>query len=106
MSCIAQAASSETSAIVLPCLPPRGSPLDRWYQHFRNTVVSSYHYFGTAAFGSVVEGRDFRVKGIDNLHVVDASVIPAPTRVNPQCTIIALGHYVGKHLAMQGWRPG
>lgn len=102
LSCIAQAPNSELKAIVLPCLPPRGSSKDHWYKHFRDTAVSSYHYFGTAAFGSVVEGGDFRVKGLDNLHVVDASVFPAPTRVNPQCTIMALGHYAGKRIARGG----
>merc|ERR1712107_906871 len=62
-------------------------------EYFKKTVVSSYHYFGTAAHGSVVEGADFKVKGTDNLHVVDASVIPDPTRVNPQGTIMAMGHH-------------
>lgn len=47
-----------------------GLPMySRAQDHFKNTVVSSYHYFGSAAFGKVVEGHDMKVKGIENLHV-------------------------------------
>eukprot|EP00442_Polarella_glacialis_P045468 CAMPEP_0115135430 /NCGR_PEP_ID=MMETSP0227-20121206/55719_1 /TAXON_ID=89957 /ORGANISM="Polarella glacialis, Strain CCMP 1383" /LENGTH=679 /DNA_ID=CAMNT_0002542163 /DNA_START=63 /DNA_END=2102 /DNA_ORIENTATION=+ len=99
LSCFSETPRSETTSIVLPCLPVSGSSTERYYEYFRNTAVSSYHYFGTAAFGSVVEGIDFKVKGTDNLHVIDASVFPEPTRVNPQGTIMSLGHYVGKQLA-------
>ena len=38
-------------------------------EHFRKSVVSSYHYFGSASFGNVVDGEDLLVKGTDNLHV-------------------------------------
>ena len=38
-------------------------------EYFRKSVVSSYHYFGSASFGKVVEGHDMKVKGIENLHV-------------------------------------
>ena len=37
-------------------------------EHFRKTIVSSYHYFGTASFGKVVEGDTMTVKGTQNLH--------------------------------------
>jgi len=90
---------SEANAIVLPCMPSEDASSRRWDKYFRNTVVSSYHYFGTAAVGSVLESGDFRVKGTRNLHVVDASVFPVPTHVNPQGTIMAVGHYIGKRLA-------
>merc|ERR1712061_78018 len=96
-----------TDSIVLPCLPPADSSTDRWYEYLRNTVVSSYHYFGTAAAGSVVDASDFRVKGTENLHVVDGSILPKVTHVNPQGTIMALGHYAGKRLAAaQGSQDG
>merc|ERR1712061_556059 len=95
-----------TDSIVLPCLPPADSSVDRWYEYLRNTVISSYHYFGTAAAGSVVDASDFRVKGTENLHVVDASVFPKVTHVNPQGTIMALGRYAGKRLAAAQGSPG
>ena len=42
--------------------------------------------------GIGVLGRDFRVRGIDNLRVCDGSVFPAVAGVNPQWTIFALAH--------------
>ena len=70
-------------------------------EHFRNVVVSSYHYFGSASFGKVVDGEDLLVKGTENLHVpwrrraagfstalcsfpevIDASIFPNPTRTS------------------------
>lgn len=104
LSCLGNEGSRDAKAVVLPCLPPDGSDKERYFEYFRNTVVSSYHYFGTAAHGSVVEGADFKVKGTDNLHVVDASVFPDPTRVNPQGTIMAMGHYIASRLANQKTR--
>jgi choline dehydrogenase-like flavoprotein len=39
-----------------------------------------------------VVGADFRVHGVDNLFVCDASVFPASAGVNPQWTVLALAH--------------
>lgn len=99
LSCVQHASSKTAKAVILPCLPRDDASKEDYFDYFRKNVVSSYHYFGTASFGTVVEGTDFRVKGTDNLHVVDASVLPNPTRVNPQGTIMAMGHYVGTKLA-------
>jgi choline dehydrogenase-like flavoprotein len=35
----------------------------------------------------------FRVHGVENLHVCDASVFPTAITVNPQLTVMALAHY-------------
>jgi len=104
LSCITAAGSSDVKSIVLPCLPPDGAARESYVEYFRKNVISSYHYFGSASYGTVVEGGEFKVKGIDNLHIVDASIFPNPTRVNPQGTIMAMGHYVGTRLAKQGRR--
>jgi len=98
LSCVQQASNRTAKAVILPCLPPDGASKEDYFAYFRKNVVSSYHYFGTASYGTVVEGSDFKVKGTENLHVVDASVLPNPTRVNPQGTIMAMGHYVGTKL--------
>lgn len=99
LSCLLDAPNDLTNSVVLPCLPESDSSDEEWERWFRKNVISSYHYFGTAAYGKVVEGADFHVKGIPNLHVVDASIFPNPTRINPQGTIMAMGHYIGKRLA-------
>jgi len=99
LSCMQHASDRTAKAVILPCLPPDGASKEDYFDYFRKNVVSSYHYFGTASYGTVVEGSDFRVNGTENLHVVDASVFPNPTRVNPQGTIMAMGHYVGTKLA-------
>lgn len=102
LSCFFRAMSNEKyTRLTLPCLPsPYDSQMAR-DQYLRDYLVSSYHYFGTAAAGDVVNGKDFSVKGTKGLYVVDASVIPFPTTVNPQGTIMALGHYIGKMLSEQ-----
>ena len=42
-------------------------------------------------------GPDFRVHGMDNLYVCDASVFPTSVGVNPQLTVMALADYAGTH---------
>jgi len=106
LSCMSAADRSDAKAIVLPCLPREGSSREAYVEYFRKNVISSYHYFGSASYGSATEGPDFHVKGVSNVHVVDASVFPHPTKVNPQGTIMAMGHYLGTRLAQQGRRLG
>lgn len=104
LSCFAEMPGQTTPGIVFPCQPAPGSSEARLKEYLANTVVSSYHYFGTAPVGTVLGGPDFLVRGTENLHVVDASVFAKPTRVNPQGTIMAVGHYAGKRLAALGKR--
>jgi choline oxidase len=39
--------------------------------------------------------NSFRVKGVKNLAVVDASVMPQLTRLNPALTVMMTGRYAG-----------
>lgn len=50
---------------------------------------TSYHPAGTCAMGKVVDGH-CRVKGLTNLRVVDASIIPLPLGCHYQATVYAL----------------
>lgn len=82
--------------VSVPCPP---SDESKWGQFLKDNVLSTYHYFGTAAVGSVLEPGSFAVKGTEGLYVADASAIPQATRINPVGTIMSLGHYVGRRLA-------
>jgi choline dehydrogenase-like flavoprotein len=44
-----------------------------------------------------VVDEHFRVHGVRNLHVCDASVFPTAITVNPQLTVMALAHYAAMH---------
>jgi choline dehydrogenase len=62
--------------------------------YIRNTVVTLYHPAGTCAMGedpggSVVD-PELRVRGIDGLRVVDASVMPTLPRGNTNAPVIAI----------------
>merc|ERR1711971_704020 len=69
--------------VTLPCLPQPFFDLAAQEKYLWDITLSSYHYFGTTAVGTVTEGRSLNVKGMSNLHVVDASVFPRPTNINP-----------------------
>ena len=61
------------------------------------------HLFGgcrasAQASGGVVDGK-LRVHGVDGLYVMDASVFPSNTGVNPQHSIMALSHVAASRLA-------
>jgi choline dehydrogenase-like flavoprotein len=49
------------------------------------------------ALGAV--SSDFRVHGLDNVYVVDASVFPTALGVNPQLTIMAMAHRAAARIA-------
>jgi choline dehydrogenase len=55
----------------------------------RAIANTAHHPVGTCAMGTVVDA-DLKVKGVQGLRVVDASVIPRQIRANPNSTIIAI----------------
>lgn len=55
-------------------------------------ATTLYHPGGTCAIGPVVDDR-LGIHGIDNLSVVDASVIPEPTMANPTAVLAMLACY-------------
>jgi choline dehydrogenase-like flavoprotein len=50
---------------------------------------STYHYIGTSSMGKVVD-TELRVKGVNNLRVVDASVFPVVIAAHLQQAVYAL----------------
>jgi choline dehydrogenase len=55
----------------------------------RDTGVTVFHPTSTCSIGEVVDEK-LRVKGIDGLRVVDASVMPAVTSGNINAAVIAV----------------
>lgn len=58
-------------------------------QRLAMTGGTTWHASGSCSMGKVVD-TNFRVKGVDNLWVVDASVIPVPLSAHIQAPLYAL----------------
>lgn len=62
-----------------------------WMCYFEHVTLTCYHPAGTCRMGSCPEDSvvdyNFRVHGVDNLYVVDASVMPELPAANPIATI-------------------
>jgi choline dehydrogenase-like flavoprotein len=75
----------------------------RWHTGWLN--LSAYHPAGTCRMGesaALCPADSFgRVRGTRQLWVADASLIPTPTVVNPQVTIMALAHRVADAILEQ-----
>ncbi|MBB5136132.1 choline dehydrogenase [Thermocatellispora tengchongensis] len=62
---------------------------DELARYARDHVTTIFHPSGTCAIGEVVDSR-LRVRGLDGLRVVDASVMPVINRGHPQAVVVAL----------------
>ena len=60
-------------------------------------VAMGFHPLGTVGLGRLVDA-ELRLVGTDNVFVCDGSVLPEPLGVNPQVTIMSLGHWLGSRL--------
>ena len=74
--------------------------LDDW---ILNGAIDSQHICGTCRMGDPKDPRsvvdpDCRVLGIENLRVIDASIMPDVPRTNPNVTVIASGEYMAARL--------
>ncbi|KAL5699843.1 (R)-mandelonitrile lyase [Ranunculus cassubicifolius] len=63
----------------------------------RRTVSTIWHYHGGCVVGKVVES-DHRVIGVDNLRIVDGSILSVSPGTNPQATVMMMGRYVGRRI--------
>jgi len=55
----------------------------------RSALTTYFHPVATCAMGETTDAAG-RVHGFENLHVVDASIIPRPLRASPHLTVLAL----------------
>ena len=73
-------------------MPPKDKSLDseeERMEYVRNHISTQYHLIGTATMGEVVDDR-LKVKGVNNIRVVDASVFPGHVSGNIMSTTYAV----------------
>lgn len=69
----------------------------------RGGAQSYHHPMGTVALGTVLD-KEFRVKGLKGLRVVDASVFPHPPNCRPQADVYAVAHLAARVIRKaDGW---
>ncbi|KEP64942.1 UNVERIFIED_CONTAM: GMC oxidoreductase [Hammondia hammondi] len=84
-------ASEQWAATFPPLLPSPDDP--KHIAEYVLTYMSSiWHHAGTAEMGVVVDNL-FRMRGVDGLSIVDASVLPQISRGNPTATLLTIGRY-------------
>ncbi|KAL8450524.1 hypothetical protein Emag_003153 [Eimeria magna] len=82
---------AQWAATYPPTLPSVRNP--KAVAKFALTYMTSIgHTYGSAPMGKVVDNR-FQVMGVSGLSIVDASVLPQLTRMNPVYTIMAMGRW-------------
>jgi choline dehydrogenase len=72
-----------------PFTVPAGDSDEALRAHVARNTVTLYHPVGTCALGSVVDA-ELRVRGVEGLRVVDASVMPMVPRGNTNAPTIAI----------------
>jgi choline dehydrogenase len=85
-----------------PMISPE-TPED-WEEHVLSSYITYYHGVGTCRFGPdddplAVTTPDLRVRGIDNLWVADASVLPTVPRANTNLAAIMVGEIAARTIA-------
>lgn len=64
------------------------------------TSQNGQHYVGGCAVGKVVDGRSFRVFGIEGLSVVDASILPSiPSGAGPLASVYIIAEHAADVIA-------
>lgn len=71
-------------------LPPIASSDDSLLDYIKSNAVTDFHPGGTCSIDNVVD-KAFSVKGVTNLRVADASIIPSPVTGNTQIIASAIG---------------
>jgi choline dehydrogenase-like flavoprotein len=60
-----------------------------WRERSRTALSSYWHPTSTCAIGRVVDG-DARVRGLDNVHVTEASIMPSVPRATTHLSVLAV----------------
>jgi choline dehydrogenase len=88
--------SEALSAVVTGRMEPAQKPEtdDQWMDHLRASLNITWHAAGTCRMGSdpdAVVDPQLRVRGVEGLRVVDASVMPTTTSANTNAATIMIG---------------
>jgi len=73
-------------------LPPQDASIEteeERIEYVRNHISTQYHLIGTCTMGEVVDDK-LKVKGVDNLRVIDASVFPGHVSGNIMASTYAV----------------
>lgn len=95
---------------VTGCAHLRNGNVDAYWEcYVRYMALTLYHPVGTVKMGTetdadAVVDAQLRVKGIDGLRVVDASVMPTIVSANPNAAVIMIGEKAADFIATQ-WVP-
>ncbi|GLJ35810.1 hypothetical protein SUGI_0719030 [Cryptomeria japonica] len=81
-------------------LPQNQSDNKAFAKFCRDTLATFWHYHGGCQIDFVIDKRH-RVKGVDNLRVVDNSIFKHSPGTNPQATTMMLGRYIGVHILQE-----
>jgi choline dehydrogenase len=82
-------AAAPLSRLLARRVRPAAGDVPDWVAYVRARASTLFHPTGTVAAGRVLDDR-LAVIGTDALHVVDASVIPAPVRANTNAAVLAV----------------
>ncbi|XP_076181845.1 glucose dehydrogenase [FAD, quinone] [Ptiloglossa arizonensis] len=89
------------------CRHTRPDSTEYWECNIRHVATSLYHPVGTAKMGpsgdpSAVVNPRLRVHGIQNLRVIDASIMPTIVSANTNAAVIMIAEK-GAHMVKQDW---
>lgn len=69
------------------------------WKAIQETAQTFYHPVGTCALGNVVDGRNWRVKGLEGgLRVVDSSTLPSPPSCHLQASVYAVARRAARDI--------
>lgn len=71
---------------ILRCTSDSAQDLDARIKRIGGTL---YHAGGSASMGKVVDSQ-FRIKGLDGICIIDASVVPIPLAAHSQACLYAM----------------
>lgn len=83
-----------TASSPVNLLPKHRNASTSLEQFCKDTVMTIWHYHGGCQVNRVVD-EDYKVRGVDNLRVIDGSTFYDSPGTNPQATVMMLGRYMG-----------